>query len=93
MGVDDDLGLLWATPAAVRLFGAGHGQLPDLVDPDSASAVAAFLDRVAGAGGSSVRISCAIPVEGSSDRRVDLVGRDMRGVEGVGCVVVVSPTT
>lgn len=90
VGIGAQLELLWATPAAVRLFGAGHGQLPDLVDPDNAAAVASFLDRAAAASGSPVRTTCAIPVEGSNSRRVDLVARDLRAVEGVRCLVVVA---
>ncbi len=32
VGVDENLELLWASPAAVRLFGTRYGQLPDLVN-------------------------------------------------------------
>ena len=88
--VNESLEIVWASPAARLLFGAGHGALPDLVDPDEASAVAAYLDRVANAGGASVRMTCSVPVEGTTSRRVDMVGRDLRSVPGVGHLVVVA---
>lgn len=88
--VNENLEIAWASPAALRLFGAGHGPLPDLVDPDEASAVAAYLDRVADAGGAAVRLTCSVPVEGSAPRRVDMVGRDLRSVRGLGHLVVVA---
>lgn len=88
--VGDGLEIVWASPAALRLVGARHGPLPDLVDPEEASAMAAFLDRVGDAGGAAVRMSCSVPVDGSTARRVDMVGRDLRSVRGVGHLVVVA---
>ncbi|MFD7657369.1 diguanylate cyclase domain-containing protein [Actinosynnema sp. NPDC059797] len=83
-----DLGVRWATPAARRLFGGASGPLPDLVAPGDAAAVGTFL-QAAGRTGAS-RCGCAVPVEGSTRRRVDLIARDLGDDPDVGGIVVVA---
>ncbi len=85
----DDLAVCWASPAARRLFGGASGSFPDLVVAADAAAVAAFLQAVAGRGGAA-RGTCAVPVAGSSVRRVDLVARDLSGDPAIGGLVVVA---
>lgn len=84
----NDLGVRWASPAARRLFGGASGPLPDLVAPGDAAAVGTFLQAAGRAGAS--RCSCAVPVEGSARRRVDLVARDLGDDPDVGGIVVVA---
>ncbi|QFZ21856.1 sensor domain-containing diguanylate cyclase [Saccharothrix syringae] len=83
-----DLRVRWATPAARRLFGGGHGPLPDLVAPGDAAAVGTFLQAAGRAGAS--RCGCSVPVEGSTSRRVDLLARDLRDDPEVRGLVVVA---
>ncbi|HET7523848.1 MAG TPA: diguanylate cyclase [Acidimicrobiales bacterium] len=92
--VGDDLEIKWASPAARRVFDGARGALPDLVDVSDAAAAASFLDRVGNSGGSAVRFVCSVPVDGSSPKRVELVGRDKRDVpELTGYVVVAHDVT
>ena len=88
--VGDDLEIRWASPAARQMFDGATGPLPDLVDVSDAAAAASFLDRVGNSGGSSVRFVCSVPVEGSSPRRLELVGRDKRDVSALDGYVVVA---
>jgi diguanylate cyclase (GGDEF)-like protein len=90
MLVDDDLVVRWATTAAQRLFSGARGPLPEPVEPGCATTVASFLDRVASAGGQTVRVSCSVPVAGSSSRAVELVGSDLRSTLVVGGLLVVA---
>ncbi|PSL53525.1 diguanylate cyclase (GGDEF)-like protein [Saccharothrix carnea] len=83
-----DLGVRWASPAARRLFGGASGLLPDLVATGDAAAVGTFLQATGSAGAS--RLSCAVPVEGSVHRRVDLVARDLSADPDVRGLVVVA---
>ncbi|MFD0201149.1 MULTISPECIES: sensor domain-containing diguanylate cyclase [Saccharothrix] len=83
-----DLGVRWASPAARRLFGGASGLLPDLVATGDAAAVGTFLQATGRAGAS--RLSCAVPVEGSVHRRVDLVARDLSADPDVRGLVVVA---
>ncbi|NUT52695.1 MAG: diguanylate cyclase, partial [Saccharothrix sp.] len=83
-----DLGVRWASPAARRLFGGASGLLPDLVASGDAAAVGTFL-QAAGRTGAS-RCTCAVPVEGSVHRRVDLVARDLSEDPDVRGLVVVA---
>ncbi|HEX6354097.1 sensor domain-containing diguanylate cyclase [Actinophytocola sp.] len=83
-----DLGIRWASPAAARLFGGSHGPLPDLVAVEDAAVVGTFLE--AASADSASRCTCAIPVEGSADRRVDLIVRDLTAVAEVGGLLVVA---
>jgi diguanylate cyclase (GGDEF)-like protein len=87
--VGQDLGVEWLSPAAQRLLGGASGPLPDLVETDSATIVASFLDRAARAAGQAVQTVCTVPVPGSTPRRVELVGRDLTGVPAIGGTVVV----
>ena len=83
-----DLGVRWASPAARRLFGAASGLLPDLVATGDAAAVGTFLQAVGRTGAS--RLTCAVPVEGSVRRRVDLIARDLSEDPDVRGLVVVA---
>ncbi|MGM1065001.1 diguanylate cyclase domain-containing protein [Saccharothrix sp. Mg75] len=83
-----DLGVRWASPAARRLFRGASGPLPDLVAPADAASVGTFLHAAGSAGAS--RCTCAVPVEGSAHRRVDLVVRDLAEEPDVGGLVVVA---
>ncbi|MEU4744231.1 diguanylate cyclase [Actinosynnema sp. NPDC023658] len=83
-----DLGVRWASPAARRLFGGASGLLPDLVASADAAAVGTFLQAAGGTGAS--RCTCAVPVEGSVHRRVDLVARDLSSDPDVRGLVVVA---
>jgi diguanylate cyclase (GGDEF)-like protein len=83
-----DLGVRWASPAARRLFGGASGLLPDLVANGDAAAVGTFLQAAGRAGAS--RLTCAVPVEGSAHRRVDLIARDLSGDPEVRGLVVVA---
>ncbi|MBB5960475.1 diguanylate cyclase (GGDEF)-like protein [Saccharothrix tamanrassetensis] len=85
----DELAVRWASPAALRLFGTASGVFPDLVDPADAAAVASFLQAAIGRDSAS-RGTCAVPVEGSTARRVDLVARDLSADPVVGGLVVVA---
>ena len=78
-----DLGIRWASPTARRLFGAARRPLPDLVAADDAPVVGTFLQAAVASKNGASRCTCAIPVDGSADRRVDLVARDLTAVPEV----------
>ncbi|WP_018352931.1 sensor domain-containing diguanylate cyclase [Longispora albida] len=85
-----DLGVRWASPAAGRLLGLPggvSGRFPELVVAADAARVATLLMAVAGRGEVS-RCTCAVPVGGSADRRVDLVIRDLSADPEIGGLVV-----
>lgn len=86
--VDEEHEIEWASPAARRLLGAGYGSLPALVDVDDAPALAGYLRYLADGRRSAARFSCAVPVEESSPRRVEIVGRDLRSNPEVGGIVL-----
>lgn len=88
--VDEDLEIRWATRGARDLLGGAQGALPDLVDVTDAAAAASFLDRVGNSGGSPVRFACSVPIEGSTPRRLELVGRDKRDVPELGAYLIVA---
>jgi hypothetical protein len=85
----DDLGIRWASPAARRLFGGARGPLHDLVAFDDAAMVATFLHAAVTSENAS-RCTCAIPVEGSTQRNVDLIVRNLTTAPEIGGLVVVA---
>jgi diguanylate cyclase (GGDEF)-like protein len=84
-----DLSIRWASPAAQRLFGGARGLLPDLVAFDDAAMVGTFLHAAVTSANAS-RCTCAIPVEGSTHRNVDLIVRNLTTAPEIGGLVVVA---
>ena len=76
--VDRDLEVQWASEGAKHLLPATAGLLPSLVDPEYAPILASLIDRAVRAGGQAVQAVCAVPVEGTGPRRLELVARDLR---------------
>ncbi len=86
--VDPDLEVQAASVGALDLLGAAQGSLPSLVDPEYAPIVASLVDRAVRARGRAVEAVCAVPVDGTAPRRLDLVARDLRRDPAVAGIAV-----